>query len=285
MANYRETYKYEGLVQTLDSIETDATRDSANASVILPTISILLFLLFGALIFWITQRDSQQEGIRLPCPSGLCVTDVVSGEKVCPLDPNDQLLVRNPVLQACNVGRSCNDPSTPFLYFDRNLGSVPITQSLNVCPDDIAPEDCGCTSFRWCPDFASTFFQLEAVNSGGAGSSSSAYDKNVFVQKTVWTKPSNVPSSAKPIGLTQETGSNLSCSLGFTNLENAWPPLGTQYLNGGCVSGVLLKSLIESGNTANSGVFYCAEKPPGVTCGQNQIYTINEEGTYGCQEF
>lgn len=76
--------------------------------------------------------------ISAPCPTGLCATNIYTGEKRCPSTETD-IIMFNPIEEVCNVSNGCTNPTTPCLYYDVTIGTVCpgsslYTQLQGVCP-------------------------------------------------------------------------------------------------------------------------------------------------------
>lgn len=223
-------------------------------SIIVPIISICILVSVFVLILIIIWPD-----LRTPeniyCPSGLCRTNIYTGEKTC-----DERVAYNPAVEVCNPPDGCNSSKTPCVYNSETHGtSCPGDQFYDgLCPDG---STCKCVDRAICPDWVSVYFVPETVTTNGVDIF------KTFVQNIVWNTPSGAPSNDQPISLGRYDRQIGTCGLSESNLGSIWPPEG-------CIRGVF-------GFDETTGLYYCMVDP-GIVCQESQILHRTIDGTYIC---
>lgn len=275
MSNYREAHRFDHNVQTLESVETKDQLEGDSARIALPLFSMLIILLAAALIFFVIRTSPAYQPIMIACPHSQCATNIYSGAKRCPPSDSDQITY-DPTFEVCNVARGCSHKKTPFIMYNPNLGGIS-TVNEAICPSDIAPEDCLCLSFQYCPDQAVVYFDpTRIVPVGPEELNAGSLDKDIYVQKRIWKTPSGIESADLPLGMTPGTGLNVTCMITLDNFKSAaWPPEE-------CISGSLVKSTYFSGNTQETSVYLCADVDTSrCDLAVNHI-ELDEHGEYFC---
>lgn len=158
------------------------------------------------------------------CPSGQCPTNIYSGVKQC-----DTIL--DPSFQACNTKNACDNPRTPCLYEDPNIGTS--------CPGDIGytgvckTDNCKCLNRIYCPSFALTTFTPTTFTNPNI---------TVYVQNTTYTDDSNNQRSDLPLSPGISGTTTTTCGISESNLANVWPST--------CINGTFKKNELD-------GLYYC----------------------------
>jgi len=86
------------------------------------------------------------------CQAGQCATNLVTGEKRCDIDINNELLY-NQATEVCNSQYYCDNALTPYA-----LQSDGSTNVNGVCEKDVA---CRCVDTQSCPIYSTTLFQMK----------------------------------------------------------------------------------------------------------------------------
>jgi hypothetical protein len=246
------------------NMESDATRDIltgiSNHTIYMVIVSIAI--IFGFIIIAVSIGYYNPSVAYLPCQTGFCSTNIYTGIKVCPADPNSNIPY-NPVIESCNPPTACITP-TPCVYaFNTNGTSCPGDPGYTgECPNG---EICRCNSRVYCPDFVSAYFTLNDVHSDTNG------EIPIYFQSTVWSDPSGLPRSDLPLSPKQYNqttpGSTKFCGVSPNNIDKIWP-------YGECISGQI-------GYNEPDNLWYCMNTD--LICEQGEYVVRNIDGDYNCQ--
>lgn len=108
--------------------------------IVLVLIIIFVIVVIIGLSIYLTYDDYTTTGargttVRFRCAPGQCVTNIFSGDKICPSDGN-AILTADPASEVCNSRFTCENILTP--YAEQVDGS---TDSFGNCPDGV---ECRC---------------------------------------------------------------------------------------------------------------------------------------------
>src|SRR5436853_7041002 len=129
------------------SSETARTRTDETPDIIIPLIILLIFIAFLGWMSYLlissgfmsttpanpVASDRRVE-TTFACAPGQCATNLVSGFKTCPTDPNASINV-NPAVSVCNGRFVCDNPLTPnALQSDLSTNLNGICEQGVECP-------------------------------------------------------------------------------------------------------------------------------------------------------
>jgi hypothetical protein len=256
---------------TVESTTTTTTTSLGldRAEKILPIVSIVLLLLVVTIYVILSWRDLFPAGPQNFCGPGLCADDIYSGQKTCPSSATS-VVPFDPSFETCNPPTGCTSSEAPCLYYDPTIGTVcPGNPNFSSsCPSGVTPQDCGCTSRIFCPNFAAVYFIENTVTSPGVTELCTNFTS--LVQETVWRDATGLPRNDLPISPGPSSGTtNLFCGVSQSQLGNVWPP-------NGCLRGTLILSLTDC-------LYYCASLPEGFACGSDEIPVRQGNGDFVCQ--
>jgi hypothetical protein len=132
----------------------------ATSTYILIAVSFILFILFWCWVFWTIFKNPPQKKTFFQCLPGQCVTDILLGDKNCPVA--NEMLLYDPEYQVCNSKYTCENSVTPYA-----LTSNGGTNELGVCDPGVT---CKCLRFPQCPIDNIVLFNLVNLGSSGTGS-------------------------------------------------------------------------------------------------------------------
>lgn len=191
-------------------------------------ISIILFILFWIWMIYIYRSTSTTSGtILLQCGPGQCATDIATGVKDCPLNPDDVKII-NPEVQVCNSPFTCENARTPYAL--RSDGS---TDPNGVCETDV---QCRCLTEPQCAYYVTAFFSAE----NGNPFQSIAPQRIVFEQNAAGNNAENQFVAQPPYSL--ESSTTQFCQIPNEWVSRVWPPIaGTndQQVFGPCIVGTM----------------------------------------------
>ena len=100
---------------------------------IIVLIAIIFFILFWCWVAYIISVDPPSSQLLFACPEGQCGTNIYNGEKRCPLNNNDVILI-DAAYEVCNSKYTCENPLTPFaLQSDCSTNTAGICEPGNIC--------------------------------------------------------------------------------------------------------------------------------------------------------
>jgi hypothetical protein len=151
---------------------------------IIAIIMLVIFVLFFVWVAWVTTTAAVQPGgssssggkLLLACASGECGTNMLSGEKRCPVSENDIVLI-DPGSEVCNPKFLCTSPQTPFALLAN--GS---TSEIGVCNTGVT---CRCLKNSQCATHVSSVF----VATNGNAFNPSGDNRFVYSQVAVRDDP------------------------------------------------------------------------------------------------
>lgn len=116
-------------------------------------LGVILFIAFFGLYvtcFKSSKFINSGVGVKNVCGNGYCVTNIFTGEKICP-EPGKELEY-DVEKEVCNLKYQCDNVSTPYpLLEDFSTGS-----KHGVCPANV---ECRCMRNRSCPKGYTSFFR------------------------------------------------------------------------------------------------------------------------------
>lgn len=127
--------------------------------VIVLAIVFVIVVLIGVALY-LTFTDYTTNGVRgttvrFKCAPGQCITNLFSGEKICPQDAN-AVLTTDPATEVCNSRFTCENTLTP--YAEQIDGS---TDPLGNCPEGV---ECRCLRKPRCGNHILTSFSTLGGN-------------------------------------------------------------------------------------------------------------------------
>jgi hypothetical protein len=124
-----------------------------NGEIISPYIIVLITLIFF-IVFWcwiayLLSSEPATGQLLIACVAGQCGTNIYNGEKRCPANDEDVVLI-DPSYEVCNSKYVCENSRTPFAV--QSDGS---TNNSGICePDTI----CRCLSYATCSSQSTVLF-------------------------------------------------------------------------------------------------------------------------------
>lgn len=209
------------------------------------------FLLFCVFLFLLFSRGNIN---TISCGEGECLTNVITGEKICNVEMKDS------GTYVCNLERTCNNPVTPYSYYDPYLGTI----ENGTCPSNIPVEECRCVSRRYCPDYITTFFESINVPTTGVPIDGRIGNTNYLVMKNISTNFIGTPIQTPPLS----PGPNGVCVISPNALGRIWPQNLVD--ENRCIVGRLIFDEI-------ANLFYCGIVPEMECNAPNRIIKNNEE--------
>jgi hypothetical protein len=258
----------------------DVEKSEKRQNLIIPLISISILVLFIIILLFIVWREIFAKPFSVACPLGLCATNIYTGEKRCPSN-NIEVISSDPTYEVCNVANACTNITTPCLYYDTTIGTVcpgdPLYKQINgICPNTPSAHpvssttSCKCMSLKFCPNFATVYFNQETIENPGITNPSGQNQAfNTYVQNTVWIDPTNAPRTDQPLspGRANNTAST-TCGISSSNLQNVWP-------TNSCVRGTLT-------HNQQDNLWYCTNVPSSLNCPIGYVPNLESDGTYNC---
>jgi len=221
----------------------------------------LLFLLVAAWVAWQYLTQQPPENTQ-PCAKGQCAIDIYTGVKTCPTDAQD-VVRRDITSQVCGPALGC-DPNSkaPCVFDDPTKGTI--------CPGDkdypqLSTKATKCTGRRYCPDFATVYFDIYDVNTFNAPSCGQF---EALVQETIWRDATNLPRNDLPLQLGPVGLSIAVCGITQQQRRLMWPSQT-------CLRGKLAKNKEDQ-------LFYCMNVPEETTCSARQIPERQSDGSFLC---
>lgn len=96
-------------------------------------IILIFFLLVWIIILFYIKKGITNDSVYLQCIPGECATNIYTGEKLCPENTTDMILI-DPSYQVCNSRYTCNNPITPFaLNTDGSTNSNGVCENGQIC--------------------------------------------------------------------------------------------------------------------------------------------------------
>ncbi|MHB1909931.1 MAG: hypothetical protein ACYCQJ_13825 [Nitrososphaerales archaeon] len=210
---------------------------------------VVSFVLIAGLLLWsiIALLTTSKTTSGLPCPLGLCASNIYDGSRRC----GEEQVLYNPAYEVCNAPDACTNERTPCVYLSPELGTS--------CPNNpgytgLCTGTCRCLERVVCPNWASVYFTPYSV--GGFTS---------LLQQTVWTNGAGTTTNQTPLSPQVFGQGNGICGVSSDSVSKIWPP-------DGCLVGKLAKNEVD-------GLFYCANTD--LDCG-NQTLVRQSNGQYAC---
>ena len=121
------------------------------SSYIIILIILIIFIIFWCWIAYVMSTQPPTDKLLFACVAGQCGTNMFNGEKRCPVNNSDVVLI-DPAYEVCNSKYTCENPLTPFA-----LQSDGSTNNLGVCePNSI----CRCLNNATCGSQVTSLFQV-----------------------------------------------------------------------------------------------------------------------------
>ncbi len=118
---------------------------------IIALIILIIFVIFWCWVAFTVTTEPPTGQLLIECTAGQCGTNIYNGEKRCPQNPEDIVLI-DPSYEVCNSKYVCDNNKTPFA-----LQSDGSTNSSGICePDNI----CRCLSYATCSTQTTVLFQV-----------------------------------------------------------------------------------------------------------------------------
>lgn len=114
-------------------------------------ISIFLILLAFTYIIYLIKNTPPNTNARRRCALGLCITNIYTGEKICPQDSTTSLDI-DPTFETCNSPFACESTLTPYAL--RSDGS---TNNFGACEPGV---QCRCLQLPQCANHVTAYFQV-----------------------------------------------------------------------------------------------------------------------------
>ena len=227
---------------------------------------IILFFLFllivlGGFAAW-RYLSTQPDASTQPCKAGQCAVNIFTGEKKCPNEKSG-VVRRDITAEICGPAEGC-DPNSkaPCVFDDPSKGTI--------CPGDkdypqLSTTAKKCVGRRYCPDFATVYFDIYQLNTFNAPACSNF---NALVQETVWRDATNLPRNDLPLQIGPVGLSTAICGITKQQRSLAWP-------SETCLRGKLSRN-------KDDGLYYCMNVPDTTKCSNGQIPERQNDGSFIC---